>query len=273
MLQTGAKVMCCTGRMTPKPAQFRAPKPICVYCGKREATTRDHVIPKALFLKTPVNAVTVPSCSECNRYKKRRDDYFRDMLAIDSMVLETSAGRELFEGPYKRAVEGDWSQFTREFAEDFDVVDVTIEETYKGRFVAFVPNWDKVTQEIQFFAKGLTYAMRKQPIPEGFHFDVMRAPTFVASTVLENLPVKPSRVFIMGENREFIAFLDKIADTNGSEHWHFIFYNTVVFGCTVIDPETYAANPGVFGTQEPVPTLTHVVPHGVAGSNESSGTE
>lgn len=101
--------------MREKPVQFRAPKPMCVYCGVREGTTRDHVIPRALFQPNPTNPVVVHCCLGCNQHKKYRDEYLRDMLAVDALVQMNPAGRTIFEGPYTRAVEGDWSQFTREF--------------------------------------------------------------------------------------------------------------------------------------------------------------
>lgn len=57
---------------------------MCVYCGVKEATTVDHVIPKCIFLRPlPSNMLTVPACEGCNTSKSNDDDYLRDMLVID----------------------------------------------------------------------------------------------------------------------------------------------------------------------------------------------
>lgn len=48
---------------------------LCIYCGKKEATTKDHVPPKSFFAKPrPSNLITVPSCDECNANKYGKDD-------------------------------------------------------------------------------------------------------------------------------------------------------------------------------------------------------
>lgn len=40
---------------------------ICVYCGQRPGSTRDHVPPRSIFVKPyPKNMSTVPACLECN---------------------------------------------------------------------------------------------------------------------------------------------------------------------------------------------------------------
>lgn len=102
--------------------------------------------------------------------------------------------------------------------------------------------------------------MRGLRIPDDIHFDVMKAPMFGASGVLAFLPQMPSKVFVMGKNKEFIAFLDKVSEVDDTEHWHFIFYQTVVFGCTVVGRRTYEQKPDIFEPLPPVPALTLIRP-------------
>ncbi|WP_373991613.1 hypothetical protein [Duganella sp. BuS-21] len=46
---------------------MRAPKSnICVLCGVRPATTRDHLPPKGWFKGLGAQLITVPACAECN---------------------------------------------------------------------------------------------------------------------------------------------------------------------------------------------------------------
>jgi hypothetical protein len=53
----------------------------CVYCGK-QATTKDHVIPRCLLEKPfPPNIPTVPSCRPCNEAYSRDEQYFLAVMA------------------------------------------------------------------------------------------------------------------------------------------------------------------------------------------------
>ncbi len=48
---------------------------LCIYCGEKEATTKDHIPPKSFFAKPrPSNLITVPSCVDCNGKKYGKDD-------------------------------------------------------------------------------------------------------------------------------------------------------------------------------------------------------
>ena len=57
-------------------------KPICIYCGKREGTTKDHVPPKGLFPVPRPNMVTVPCCEQCRKGQSLDDEYFVRMIAM-----------------------------------------------------------------------------------------------------------------------------------------------------------------------------------------------
>jgi hypothetical protein len=53
----------------------------CVYCG-RQATTKDHVIPRCLLEKPyPPNIPTVPSCRPCNEGYSKDEEYFLAVMA------------------------------------------------------------------------------------------------------------------------------------------------------------------------------------------------
>lgn len=67
--------------MTGRPT--RPSSKVCVICGQNPATTRDHLPPKALFLKPyPDNLITVPACETCNGGGSAFDDEFQAFLAI-----------------------------------------------------------------------------------------------------------------------------------------------------------------------------------------------
>lgn len=56
--------------------------PACCYCG-REATTREHVPPKAIFTKPlPSDLITIPCCIKCNTDGSVNDEYFKTYLGM-----------------------------------------------------------------------------------------------------------------------------------------------------------------------------------------------
>ncbi|EII2379429.1 TPA: hypothetical protein ACGG79_003481 [Vibrio cholerae] len=57
---------------------------VCAICGFREATTRDHVPPKAIFPKPRPAMITVPACSECNNGASDLDDLFKVYLSMQA---------------------------------------------------------------------------------------------------------------------------------------------------------------------------------------------
>lgn len=55
----------------------------CAICGIREATTRDHVPPKAIFHEPyPNNLITVPSCAKCNNDGSKFDAELRVVIGM-----------------------------------------------------------------------------------------------------------------------------------------------------------------------------------------------
>jgi hypothetical protein len=68
----------------------RAMTQLCVYCGKNEADTEDHVIPQGLFEQAPPTGyIKVPACYACNNSLSRDEEYF--LVAVLSEATATSA--------------------------------------------------------------------------------------------------------------------------------------------------------------------------------------
>lgn len=66
----------------------------CVYCGALKADTRDHVPPKCLFPKPrPLDTVTVPACSSCNKSFQKDDEYFAVAMAAQGYGDDPDAVR------------------------------------------------------------------------------------------------------------------------------------------------------------------------------------
>ena len=71
---------------------------LCIYCQKNEATTVDHVPPKAMFPKPrPANLITVPCCDPCNKSFKNDDEYFL-IMSLEWTAAETSDGSQIAAG-------------------------------------------------------------------------------------------------------------------------------------------------------------------------------
>lgn len=54
--------------------------PSCIYCGTSNATDRDHVPPRCFFPRLPTDAITVPSCRDCNKNYGKDDERVRNLL-------------------------------------------------------------------------------------------------------------------------------------------------------------------------------------------------
>lgn len=68
----------------------------CVYCATRNATTRDHVVPRALWGTTPpagLNLPTVPCCRQCNQSFSKIEPQFM-LMASMGRAYEHPVARE-----------------------------------------------------------------------------------------------------------------------------------------------------------------------------------
>lgn len=64
---------------------------LCALCGKKVATTKEHVPPKAIFLKPrPVDTITVPACFDCNNHSSQLDESF-----LAHLGMHVGAGGEM----------------------------------------------------------------------------------------------------------------------------------------------------------------------------------
>ena len=55
---------------------------ICVLCGLRQATTRDHVPPRGFFKGLEAQFITVPACSQCNNGASSDDEDMRFFVSM-----------------------------------------------------------------------------------------------------------------------------------------------------------------------------------------------
>ena len=80
---------------------------MCIYCGNKPGSTRDHVPPKSLFPKPrPVNMLTVPCCDDCQARFKKDEDVFMAWITFGP-AGESTAGKLLWEQKLKRTYNKD----------------------------------------------------------------------------------------------------------------------------------------------------------------------
>lgn len=104
---------------------------VCAICGINEATTRDHVPPKAIFPKPqPENLITVPACSDCNNGASDLDDLFKVYLSMHA-AGESDIARRLFTEKTARTLERNKSLLAR-IAEESKELQI---EDESGNFV------------------------------------------------------------------------------------------------------------------------------------------
>jgi len=74
---------------------------LCIYCGLKEGSTRDHVPPKCMFLApipNDIQLITVPCCEECRAGQQGDDAAARNFL-ISSAAAES---RRISDDPIER---------------------------------------------------------------------------------------------------------------------------------------------------------------------------
>jgi hypothetical protein len=234
----------------------------CVYCGTRDAVNMDHVVPTALFLQRAENPIKVPTCGICNNNKKSQlDVYLRDRLIVDSAVQTHPTAQEIFGDSFKRAVEGNHSVLTREFAATKRVADIFKGDRYVGRYVTFEANWSAIDMEMEYIARGLSYAYHESRIPDDYGFRVKHIPQFSAVETLEFVTTWPQRdVRTLGPRNEFVSIRSNVEGGHRSEAWCLIFYGAAVYVVTVHDPFTLGVLNAAAPLAEPHPILSQMVP-------------
>jgi hypothetical protein len=77
---------------------------LCIYCGQRPATTKDHVPPKSFFAQPrPDNLITVPCCYQCNAGYGTDDERVRNILTSQDATEDHTAIREQLGGKRNRS--------------------------------------------------------------------------------------------------------------------------------------------------------------------------
>jgi hypothetical protein len=148
---------------------------ICPYCGKQAILTRDHVIPRSLYINgVPDNSPKVLACSQCNNVEKSAlDTYLRDFLIVDIEGSEHPVSKQLFP-KLARSISRNHSKLARHTMGGRLMPRYTPE----GLFADFVYGTqlpDKsITKAITTVTRGLYTCYTKNIFPQTVPFEVYR---------------------------------------------------------------------------------------------------
>jgi hypothetical protein len=223
----------------PKPKKRRIHE--CAYCGETKETTRDHVIPKALFTKPyPRDLITVPACDTCNGIRKSANDtLLRDILTTDVEGSNNPTAQKLFTEKVLEAHQRNQSPFTRNIIKDARLQPLyTGAGVFLGDYYMLTLPSGEVENLFEFLIRGLYYSLEKQRIPDTCQFEVKRYLAWEFKRLLEYFlqqPITHSRTLddVFGYACMF--------DSNYPCHqaWLLWFYNRV--GYSVLTEETTTA--------------------------------
>lgn len=158
----------------------------CAYCGQIGHVTKDHVVPKCLFVPPyPRDLITVKACTECNNKKSLNDDFLRDTLVVDAFAGENATVQALGFGKVRSAVQQDKSVIGR------TLLAGTVMRPYhtpSGVYIADLPSIDldgnRITKIFATIVRGLYCYDEKQRIPEEYEIEAVRHYPWDAGTVM-----------------------------------------------------------------------------------------
>lgn len=206
----------------------------CVYCLKRQGTTKDHVPSKNLFpVPKPNNLLTVPSCIQCNQGYQKDEEYFLAMITFTEAGV-SSEGKRLWQQKLGRMHRRN-TGLTRIIRNSFSQEElVTPAGLYLGDRLAIEPNWPRVKNVFTKMVKGLYYYEYQEPLP------VLALTHFIMLTNSEIIE-EINRNVVRGKNG-WPGVLEykrnRLPKSPITSLWLFLLYDTFLFGLSTYD-ETF----------------------------------
>jgi len=204
---------------------------LCVYCGIRVATTKDHVVPKCLFTR-PLSSdmVTIPVCEICNLEKSKDEDYLRDMLVVDYSGSQHPVAQEIFKGKVLRSASKNRSEIVRTALRTARSAPLfTRAGIYVGNHPTFQIDRQRVTRMFSFIIRGLYYKVIKERLPDDFTFEVDRLDSSLAGQTFYVLKeLGGNGPYTIGNGLFGCVFIYGAEDPSVT-FWLLWFYNSVFF--------------------------------------------
>jgi hypothetical protein len=145
---------------------------MCIYCGNKPGSTRDHVPPKSLFPKPrPVNMLTVPCCDDCQARFKKDEDVFMAWITIGP-AIESRASKPLWEQKLKRTFEKDRgvNEVIRRLCKPVDLT--TPAGIYLGKGLASSIDHERKNDVLGKIVRGLFWVEYNERLPENVAIEI-----------------------------------------------------------------------------------------------------
>ena len=155
---------------------------VCVFCGARRRTTRDHIPPKCLFGpkgSRPSNLVTVPACAQCNMTSSGDDEYLRLILAGNIEATVHPETRKLWPTIARSLARPNKQGFARAFFSSLRTVDVvTPSGLFLGRQKGFPVDHDRLHRTMKKIIRGLFYHEFHKRLPRSHDVECLFVNSF-----------------------------------------------------------------------------------------------
>ena len=203
----------------------------CAYCGELREITRDHVIPRSLFLRPlPDEMVTVPACDACNSKKARHDDFLRDLLTIDFEGCESPIAQRVFQEKVLSSHRQGKSLLSRiALNEAKETPIVSKSGLYLGE--CHVAHFDlgRANEMFSFIVRGLYFRLREVVLPLDCKFEIRRLDGEGAKKWWESFKDKQfNGPYILGDG-VFQCAYQYAAEDESVTSWMLVFYDRVFY--------------------------------------------
>lgn len=211
--------------------QGKRKKGKCGYCGEICLLTRDHVIPKSLFLRPlPADIVTVPACDDCNSRKSKHDDFLRDLLTSDIAGSESPIAHQIFLEKVLSSNRQGKSLVARIAIQSARRIPI---KTPSGLIVGdgYVARIDhaRTIEMFEFIVRGLYFRLRNHVLPKDYEFQALRQPPIQMKSLLVHFEkVGINGPYSIGKG-VFSCWYNYAAQDEATTIWLLSFYERVFY--------------------------------------------
>ena len=215
----------------------RRPKTgVCAYCGTQGKVTRDHVIPRALFVRPyPKNPIIVPACRPCNKGKSHDEDYLRDFLALDYRGSQSPVAQELLRGKVPRSLARSSSELLRVAMRTIRARPLeTRAGIYLGDYLEAPVDDDRLYRVLGLVVRGLYYSAREERLLRTYRVVVVRHDPWDYQRVCDVFLDFPSRPITrrIGDGQVFWCAFRVATEDPQITLWQLWFYDRVLFSAS-----------------------------------------
>ena len=216
---------------------MRHSPPICVYCGERPGSTRDHVPPRGLFPNPrPGDLVTVPCCEQCREPQTLDDEYFIRMVAMRHDVGDHPAAAKILESVHRSFTKPAKRGFNQALVRSVRYKDLhTPTGLYLGRAATYDVALDRLCNVIRRTTLGLFAEIFGHRLPDDYRCAVYAIDGFSTAKgeEAENLKQLVNHA-LAGEARVwghkvFTSWFQRVSGRPFSTLWAHLVYSRVAF--------------------------------------------